>query len=74
MTLDDAFVLQEKRIARFNGKSCPHNLLINQLLSQTGKDTGYRVCMECGEVFLELSKPLSPTEFKTLVQLTSDEV
>ncbi len=73
MTLGDAIVLKEKWKAKGDGKICPHNQLIHQVMSKKGSDTGYQVCMVCGEVFLDHGEPLSLSEFKTLLQLSSEE-
>ena len=69
MTLDEAIRLQEKWKATRSGETCQHDQLLEYLRLKNGERTDYKVCLVCGEVYLNPRKPLTPAEFKTLVEL-----
>ncbi len=73
MTLANAVVLQEKWKARHRDKICKHAQIIDHLIDKNGRKTDYIICLECGKVFLNPTKDLSPTEFATLVQHCAEE-
>ena len=73
MTLDEAGRRQEIWKAKQGDKACKHMRMVDSLISKKGKNTGYLVCMECGEAFLDPLKQIDRRYFKTLEQLQADE-
>jgi hypothetical protein len=47
--------------------------MVDYLISKKGKNTGYLVCMECGEAFLDPLKHISRRQIKTLEELAAED-
>lgn len=73
MTLDEAGRLQEAWKAKHRGKICKHMRVVDYLNSKKGRNTGYVVCKECGEAFLDPLKQISRGYFKTLEELAAED-
>jgi hypothetical protein len=73
MTLDDAGRRQGGWRAKNGEKICKHERMVDYLKSKKGKKTGYLVCMECEEAFIDPLKQIDRRYFKTLEQLQAEE-
>jgi hypothetical protein len=73
MTLDEAGRRQAAWRAKQGEKICKHERMVDYLLSKKGKNTGYLVCMECGEVFIDPMKYAVRDHLKTLEELAAEE-
>jgi transcription elongation factor Elf1 len=73
MTLDEAGRRQAAWKAKHGDKICKHERIVDSLISKKGKSTGYLVCMECGEAFLDPLKQIDRRRFKTLEELAAEE-
>jgi hypothetical protein len=47
--------------------------VVDYLNSKKGRNTGYVVCKECGEAFLDPLKQISRGYFKTLEELAAED-
>jgi len=73
MNLDEAGRRQAAWKAKHGDKICKHMRMVDSLISKKGRNTGYLVCLECGEVFLDPLKQLSPAKAKKLEELLAKE-
>ena len=73
MTLDEAGRRQAAWKAKHGDKICKHMRMVDYLISKNGRNTGYVVCMECGEAFVDPVKQLSPAKIKELKELLAQD-
>ncbi len=73
MTLDEAGRRQEAWNAKNGTKDCQHTRMVDYLLTKKRKNTGYLVCLECGEVFIDPMKHAVRDHLKTLAELADEE-
>ena len=73
MTLDEAGRRQAAWKAKKGSKDCQHGRMVDYLLTKKGKNTGYLVCLECGEVFIDPMKYAVRDHLKPLVELAAEE-
>ena len=73
MTLDEAGRRQAAWKTKHGAKICKHERMVDNLISKKGRNTGYVVCMECGEVFVDPGKQLSPAKIKKLKELLAQD-
>ena len=69
MTLDEAGRRQEVWKTKHGKKICYHSRVVDSLVSKKGKSTGYLVCLECGEAFLDPLKQIVQGQSKPLEEL-----
>ena len=72
MTFDEAGRQQEAWKTTHGSKTCKHERMVDYLISRKGRNTGYLVCLECGEAFLDPLKKLSPRKIQALDELFSE--
>lgn len=73
MTLDEAGRRQAAWKAKHGEKICKHERMVDYLVSNKGRNSGYLVCRECGEAFLDPLKQLSPAKIKKLEELLAKD-
>ncbi len=73
MNLDEAGRRQEAWKTKHGNKICKHERMVDSLISSKGKNTGYLVCLECGEAFWDPLKKIDRRRFKTLEELRAKE-
>lgn len=73
MTLDEAGRRAAAWKAKYGEKVCKHERMVDYLLTKKGKNTGYLVCMECGEVFIDPMKCDVRDHLKPLAELAAEE-
>lgn len=64
MTLNDAINLQEQWKTKYGKRICRHRQLFTYLYTQGGDRTEYRLCLECGGIWNDVGKPISPAWLK----------
>lgn len=73
MTLDEAHRLKENWKTKYADTICEHTNLVDPLVSKKGQDMGFKVCMECGEIYADHRNPLSSAEIKILKMLNLED-
>lgn len=73
MTLDEAGRRKEAWKAKHSDQICKHERMVDYLLSKKGKNTGYLVCLECGEVFIDPMKYAVQDHLRTLDELAAED-
>jgi hypothetical protein len=73
MTLDEAGRRHTAWQAKKGSKVCQHGRVVDYLITSKRKNTGYLVCLECGEAFIDPMKNAVRHHLKTLAELTAEE-